>query len=453
MLHREARRTLQLAVPIIIGEVAQMALQITDAAMVGAIDYRQLAASALVISVLNIPFVFGIGISISVSQLVSLAHGRDNSKQVSHYLFTGFWLCFAAGLCLASLLEAGKNVLFHMDQDPEVARLALPYLRLMGWSLVPMMLFLALKQFCDGLQFTRTGMLLSLIALPINIFINWLLIFGHWGFPRLELQGAGWGTLITRIVIFLVLVVIVMRHPTFKPFTGDRKKQWTFRRKTIGELLHIGIPSSLQISMEAGAFALSAILIGTIDAVSLAAHQIAISLASLTFMVSVGISQAGSIRTSNALGRNDWLKIHRIGRSTVYTALVYGVACGVLFILFRHRLPLLFNKNPMVVDIAAWLLVFAAVFQISDSTQAVSAGLLRGIKDMKIPTLFIGIAYWAVGIPVGCLLAFYFNMGAAGIWTGLIIGLTLSAVFLTIRFHRSAGRKLILPPENTAAAG
>lgn len=442
MLRYEARKTLQLAFPIIIGELAQMALRIIDVAMVGAIDYKQLAASALVLSVTNIPFVFGIGISISVSQMVALAHGKNDHKLVSHYLFNGFWLCFIAGLFIALSLEWSKNILFHMDQDPEVARLALPYLKLMGWSLIPMMLFLALKQFTDGLEYTRTGMILSLASLPVNTFLNWLLIFGHWGFPRMELEGAGWGTLITRVLTFIILALVVLKHPTFRPYIVHRKSQWFISKRTFKELLHIGIPSSFQISMEAGAFALSAILIGTIDAASLAAHQIAISLASLTFMVSIGISQAGSIRTSNALGRNDWPKINQIGKSTIYTALFYGVLCGVIFILFRHQLPKIFNKDTMVVDIAAWLLVFAAVFQISDSTQAISAGLLRGIKDLRVPTLFIGIAYWAVGIPVGCLLAFHFKMGAAGIWTGLIIGLTLSAIFLTTRFYKMTGKKL-----------
>lgn len=436
MLRNEARQTLNLAFPIILGELAQMSLRIIDSAMVGAINYKQLAASALVLSVMNIPFVFGIGITISVSQMVSHAHGRNDKALVSHYFYNGFWLCFISSLALSLTLEWSKNILFHLNQDPEVAALALPYLRLMGWSLIPMMLFMSLKQFTDGLEFTRTGMLLSIIALPINTFLNWLLIFGKWGFPRMELTGAGWGTLITRSVIFIVLAFVVFRHPTFKPFIGSRQKQWFISKKAMRELLHIGIPSSFQISMEAGAFALSAILIGTIDAASLAAHQIAISLASLTFMVSIGISQAGSIRTSNALGRNNWFKINQIGKSTIYTALVYGVLCGFTFILLRYQLPKLFNKDLTVIGIAAWLLLFAAVFQISDSTQAISAGLLRGIKDLKIPTLFIGIAYWIIGIPAGYLLAFHFKMGAAGIWMGLIIGLTLSAIFLTARFHK-----------------
>jgi MATE family multidrug resistance protein len=193
--------------------------------------------------------------------------------------------------------------------------------------------------------------------------------------------------------------------------------------------------------MEAGAFAVSGILIGTLGAVEQAAHQIALSCASLTFMVSMGLSQAGSIRTSNSFGRNDKNLIQVIGKSTVYMALIYGSFCAIIFILLRDQLPLIFNGNTKVVQMASYLLLFAALFQISDSTQAVSAGLLRGIKDVKVPTIFIAIAYWAVGIPVGCLLAFYFKMGAAGIWAGFITGLTFSATFLTMRF-----RKMITNP-------
>lgn len=440
MWHHEARRTIQLALPIIFGELAQMALRIIDAAMVGAVDYHQLAAVALVASVVNIPFVLGIGMTMSVSQTVSLYHGRRDRQRVSHYLFNGFWLCAFTGLLIVALLEGGRHIVFHLDQDPEVARLALPYLRLIGWSMLPMMLFMALKQFTDGLQYTRTGMLLSVLSLPLNAFLNWLLIFGHWGFPRLELTGAGWGTLITRCLIFLVMMAVILKHPAFRRYVVVGKRQWRLRAHTLRELLHIGVPSSFQVAMEAGAFALSGVLIGTFGAVSLAAHQIALSLASLTFMVSMGLSQAGSIRASNALGSRDWNKISAIGHSTIVTAFLYGAACAVVFILFRYRLPLLFNDNAQVVAMAGWLLLFAAVFQISDSNQAVSAGLLRGIKDLKVPTGFIAIAYWVVGIPVGCLLAFAFGMGAAGIWIGLIAGLSVSAVCLTLRFRRMTRR-------------
>lgn len=402
--------------------------------MVGAVSYKQLAAVALVTSVMNIPFVFGIGITLAVSQTVSMAHGKNDKMMTSHYLYNGFWLCAVFGLIISLGLEFGKNILFHLGQDPEVAQLGLPYLRLMGWSVLPMMLFFALKQFTDGLQYTRVGMLISFIALPLNAFLNWLLIFGNWGFPRLEIAGAGWGTLITRLMMFIVLGIIVLKHPIFRRYIALRKKQWQLKKQTFKELLHIGFPSSLQVSMEAGAFALSGIFIGMIDAVALAAHQIALSVASLTFMISISLSQAGSIRTSNAFGRNNWPKIGVIGKSTLLTALIYGALCGILFIVFRYQLPYLFNDNDAVVATAAWLLLFAAVFQVSDSLQAISAGLLRGIKDMKIPTIFIAISYWIIAIPVGCLLTFYYKMGAAGIWIGLILGLTAAAVFLSLRF-------------------
>jgi MATE family multidrug resistance protein len=436
MLLPQARKTLNLAFPIILGEIAQMSLGIIDTAMVGAVSYKQLAAAALVMSVINIPYVFGIGITISVSQMVSMAHGRNDKKLVSHYLYNGFWLCTISAVIIALGLEFGKNILLHLDQDPEVAQLAIPYLQIMGWSVIPMLLFLALKQFTDGLEFTKTAMVLSLAALPINVFLNWLLIYGNWGFPRLELVGAGWGTLITRTLIFIVLGFIILYHGTFRRYIAVRSIEWKLKWHTFKELLEIGLPSSFQITMEAGAFAISGILIGTIGAVEQAAHQIALSIASLTFMVSMGLSQAGSIRASNAFGRRDKKAISDIGKSTIIMALIYGSFCAIGFVVFRNQLPYLFNDEYSVVSLASFLLLFAAIFQISDSTQAISAGLLRGIKDVKVPTIFIGVAYWAIGIPVGCLLAFYFKMGAAGIWTGFIVGLTFSALFLSLRFKK-----------------
>ena len=441
MLAQQANKTLKLALPIILGEVSQMMLGIIDTAMVGAVSYKQLAAAALVMSVINIPYVFGIGITISVSQMVSMAHGRRDGKLVSHYLYNGFWLCVVSAVAISVAIELSRNILFHLDQDPVVAQLALPYLQMMGWSVIPMILFLSLKQFTDGLEFTKTAMILSLAALPVNAFLNWLLIYGNWSFPRLELVGAGWATLITRILIFVFLGLIILYHKTFRRYIAVRSRAWIFRWETIKELLHIGVPSSFQISMEAGAFAVSGILIGTIGAVEQAAHQIALSCASLTFMVSMGLSQAGSIRASNTFGRNDWPLIKIIGKSTLFMALIYGTLCALVFILLRNQLPLIFNDNAEVVSMTSYLLLFAALFQISDSTQAISAGLLRGIKDVKVPTVFIAIAYWAIGIPVGCLLAFYFKMGAAGIWTGFITGLTFSATFLTFRFKKIVKKK------------
>ncbi len=430
----EAFKTLRLAFPIIIGELAQMVLHIIDTAMVGAISYKQLAAAALVLNTVNIPFVIGIGMTISVSQMVSLAHGRHDSQQVSHYLYNGFILCSLTALFISLSLFFGNHILFYFKQDPEVVKLALPFMKLMGLSIIPMLLFMTLKQFTDGLELTRTAMFFSLSALPINAFLNWLLIYGNWGFPRLELVGAGWATLITRTLIFIAITFYVIYHPNFRKYMAVRKSQWYLSGTTMRELLHIGIPSSLQIGMEAGAFAVSGIIIGTISAIAQAAHQIALSCASFTFMVSMGLAQAGSIRVSNSLGRSNWPLIATIGKSTLVTALIYGTLCAVGFVLLRDQLPAFFNKNEEVLQLASLLLLFAAVFQISDSTQAIGAGLLRGIKDVQVPTVIIAIAYWVVGLPLGYWFAFHGNMGASGMWLGFISGLTFASIFLLFRF-------------------
>lgn len=434
MYQSEAKQTIRLALPIIIGELAQMALHIIDTAMVGAISYKQLAAAALVINAMGIPFVIGIGMTISMSQMVSMAHGRRDGQMVSHYFYNGFVLCAVTAVIIGAILLLGSPLLRHMGQDPEVVELALPFMRLMGLSIVPMLLFMTLKQFTDGLEFTRTAMLLSLAGMPLNILLNWLLIYGNWGFPRLELLGAGWSTLITRTLMFLVLGVIILKHRTFRRYMAVSTSQWKLRWGTMKELLYIGIPSSLQIGMEAGAFAVSGIIIGTFGAIPQASHQIALSCASFTFMVSMGLAQAGSIRVSNAYGRKNWKLISVIGKSTLVTALVYGTFCAIVFVLFRDQLPKLFNKNESVLALASVLLLFAGIFQISDSTQAIGAGLLRGIKDVKQPTILIGIAYWVIGIPLGYLLGFHFDMGAQGMWIGLIAGLSFASFFLIMRF-------------------
>ena len=433
-MKKEAYSTITLALPIIIGELAQMSLHIIDSAMVGSISYKQLAATSLVISALNIPFVMGIGMTISVSQMVSMAHGQKDSNKVSHYLYNGFWLCFTTAVVISLAMVFGRNILYYLGQDPEVVELSLPFMKLLGLSMIPMLMFMTLKQFTDGLEYTRTAMLLSLCALPINVFLNWLLIYGNLGFPRLELEGAGWATLITRTFIFIILALIIFRHKTFREYIAVRKTEWKFSRSTLKSLMSIGIPSSLQIGSEAGAFAVTGIIIGTMGAVSQAAHQIALSCAALTFMVSMGLSQAGSIRTSNAFGAYNWRKIALIGKSTLLTGIIYGTLCAVMFILMRNILPTFFNDNIEVVTLASFLLFLAGIFQISDATQVIGAGLLRGIKDVKVPTYLVAVAYWLIGLPSGCLFAFTFRMGAAGMWLGFIVGLTVAGVFLSVRF-------------------
>lgn len=438
----EAKNTFRLAYPIILGELAQMSLHIVATAMIGFVGYKQLAAASLVLNVINIPFILGIGITIAVAQMVSLAHGKYDKQLVSHYFYNGFWLCTVSAIVISLALIFSRNILYHLGQDKEVVLLAIPFMNIMSISIIPMVLFMALKQFTDGLQYTKTAMALSVIAIPINIFLNWLMIYGNWGIPRMELVGAGYATLITRTVIFIALGFVVLNHKIFKKYMAVSRNQWRFRKETLNQLLKIGIPSSLQIAMEAGAFAVSGILVGTISAKAQAAHQIALTCASFTFMVSLGLSQAGSIRVSHTYGVYNWPRISIIGKSTLAMALVYGVACCILFMVFNTQLPLLFNHDAEVVQMAATLLIFAALFQISDAIQATSSGLLRGIKDVNIPTVFIAIAYWVLGIPVGYLLTFHYKLGPNGIWLGFIVGLSFSALLLTSRFFKKTKSEL-----------
>ncbi|ANI88461.1 MATE family efflux transporter [Arachidicoccus ginsenosidimutans] len=441
MLKQEAIKTWKLSLPIILGEVTQMSLGLIDSAMVGAISYKQLAAAALVNSVLTIPFVFGIGLTMSISQKVALAHGRRDGQQVSHYLFNGFLLCTLGAVFISLCLEFGKNILYHLGQDADVARLAEPFLRIVSISLIPSLMFIALKQFTDGLEKTRTAMMLSLLSMPLNVFLNWMLIYGHFGFPRLELVGAALGTLITRTIILVTLILIVCFHPTFRRYILVRKNQWNIRWQSIKDLLGIGVPSALQAVLEAGAFAVSAILVGTLGAVSQAAHQIALQCAALTFMVSLGLAQGSAIRIGNAFGRKNWDEINHIGKSTFYSGLLYGLCCAILFIIFRKQLSLIFNADVHVVLLASTLMIFAAVFQISDATQAIAVGCLRGINDVKVPTIYMAIAYWIVGVPAGCLLAFTFHFGASGIWVGFVIGLSAVSILLNKRFNKMIAKK------------
>ncbi|HSK11808.1 MAG TPA: MATE family efflux transporter [Phnomibacter sp.] len=435
-MRSELIATLRLSIPIIITNMAQIALGLIDSAMVGAISYKQLAASSLAINVISIPQIICIGLTMAISPLVAIARGRQDAVTASRALYNGVWLNAGLTLLVAIGCVAGSPLLHSLGQDPEVATMAVPYFSIMAWSLIPMIIFLSVKQFSDALEMTKTGMVLALATLPLNFFLNWVFIYGKLGLPRMELYGAGVATLITRILSAVVMIIIVLYHPAYKRYIAARRQAWHIKGKQLGELLHIGIPSGMQYAMEAGAFALSGIMVGWLGATAQAAHQIALNIASFSFMAALGLSLGGSIRVSHAYGRGDRPLMRRIGISTIYGGIAYGIFCVTYFVLLRFQLPLIFTKEPAVITMAASLLFLAAIFQISDSTQAIGVGLLRGIRDVKVPTLLVAIAYWGIGIPGGYWLAFNQGMGAAGIWLGLVLGLTASSVLCNWRFLR-----------------
>jgi MATE family multidrug resistance protein len=344
-------------------------------------------------------------------------------------------------LIMALIIQFNDGIVFMMGQDKVVEDLSAPYLKWMTWGILPMVLFLSMKQFADGLGQTRWAMYLSLSAIPVNFALNYLLIYGNLGFPRLELQGAGIATLLSRTAVMIGMFIMLAQSSVFAPYRQEWRQKLRLQRQQLRDVIRIGIPAGLQYGMEAGAFAVSGIIVGWLGYVQQAAHQIALGLASLTFMVSLGIGAAGSIRVAYAFGQKNMPHARMIGITSLFLAGAYGLCCALMFILARHQLPLFFNHEPEVVRFAALLLFFTAIFQISDSIQAVGVGLLRGIQDVRIPTLFVAIAYWVVGIPVGYYLAFSLGWNTAGIWTGLVVGLSVSAVLLTSRFLRLSKAK------------
>lgn len=432
------RQTLKIAAPLILGNITQMALGLIDTAMVGSIDYKQLAAGALVSNVLAIPLILGIGLTTALTPLIAIANGQKDHWTVSHYFFNGVVLCTIAGIIISIGIEFSHPIIHKMGQDPDVAELAVPYLKVVGWSTIPMIFFLSMKQFCDALEYTKVAMTLSLLSLPLDTFLNWIFIFGKLGVPRMELYGAGLTTLITRIIMSIVLLLVIFNSKKFKEYIAVRKTAWVIRSEAMIQLLKIGIPSSLQYGLEVGAFSVSGIIIGWFGATQQAAHQIALNIASFTFMVVMGISTAGSIRVSNALGRNQMTELRQIGYSTLTLGACFGISFALFFIIFHQYLPYLFNQQIDVVTLAAHLLIFAAVFQLSDSTQAIGVGLLRGIKDVKVPTICVTFAYWIIGIPLGYFLGVKFDMKATGMWIGLVVGLTASSILLNTRFHKQS---------------
>lgn len=301
-----------------------------------------------------------------------------------------------------------------------------------------MVLFLAVKQFSDGLGLTRWPMYLSLAALPMNAGLNYLFIFGYAGLPRLELEGAGIATFITRLLLFLVMAILVFRQPAFAPYRARVRQQLRWDVARAREMARIGIPSALQFTMEAGAFAFSGLMAGWLGYIQQAAHQIVLLIASTTFMVSLGISAAGSIRVAHAEGQQNAHLVRSIGYSTLLMAVAYGLVCAIALFAGRYYLPGLFNKETDVLGWASGLMILAGIFQISDSTQAVGVGLLRGIQDVRRPTLFVALAYWGIGIPIGYLLAFPLGMHVNGLWIGFILGLSSSAMLLFFRFRKMA---------------
>jgi MATE family multidrug resistance protein len=385
--------------------------------------------------------IFGIGLSMAISPLTAMAMGAKKYSECGVVFRQGLLVNIIAGIGLTIAIIFGADIIRFLNQPEEIIEQGAAYMRILAYSVVPVMVFQTYKQFSEGLSLMRPAMVITLLANIINVFANWVLIYGNLGVPALYLPGAGWATFSTRLLMsiaFLLYVSISIRYKPYDPTLHYRRIDFSMIKK----ILRIGVPGGLQYLFEVGAFVGSAIIIGWLGTNELAAHQIAINLASISFMVALGISAAATIRVGNAVGRDDRAGIRNAGITAfLLSASVMGTF-GIIFIVFRWFLPTLYIDNPEVIEIAASLLIIAALFQLSDGTQAVGIGLLRGLADAKIPMFITFIAYWIVGLPGGYLLGFTFGYGVQGIWFALFAALTVSAILLTTRFMIKSKQKV-----------
>lgn len=428
------KRTWQLAVPVIIGQLGWMMMGVVDSVMVGSLGPAPLAAASLGNSLIMVLFIIGVGCAMAVTPLVAISVGAKKFEECGIYFRQSLLvnLLLAAGTFIITLIAADLIPLFN--QPDEVTEQAISYTKILGFSVFPMMLFMTYKQFIEGLSIMRPAMIIVLIANIVNAMTNWILIYGNLGFPSLGLNGAGWATFASRIFMMLVIGYYVMHNKTFESYDVNFHFR-NINKKVIKKILKLGIPSGFQYFFEIGAFAFAVIMVGWLGTKPQAAHQIAINLASISFMAVLGISNAGSIRVGNAVGMQDITQVRRAGFSAILLGCGIMLVSGIIFITLNHYLPMLYIDDPEVISIASTLLIIAAFFQLSDGIQAVGIGVLRGLTDVKIPTIITFVAYWIIGLPVGYILGFLNYFGVKGIWIGLLVGLTASAIMLTIRFN------------------
>lgn len=433
-LKEEVFKTFRLAYPVIIGQLGIIMMGVVDSIMVGQLGPVPLAAASLGNSLIFIILIIGIGSSIVVSPLVAILVGGNRFSECGTYFRQSLVVNIALSLVMIIIILLGVNFIYLLNQPPEIIEQTIIYMSIVGLSAFPLMIYQTYKQFIEGLSVMKPAMIIALSANFINAFANWVLIFGEMGFPKLGIAGAAWATFASRVFMAAVIMLYVMRNEKFKQFDVN----FHFRGldfKIIKKILRLGLPSGFQYFFEVGAFSFAVIMIGWIGANELAAHQIAINLASISFMAVLGISQAASIRVGNAMGEQSVFKIRKAGFTGIFLGASIMSLAGLTFILLNNFLPTLYIDDEAVISIASRLIVIAALFQLSDGTQAVGIGVLRGLTDIKGPTIITFVAYWIISLPIAYLLAFKFNLGVDGVWIGLLIGLTASAILLTLRFN------------------
>jgi multidrug resistance protein, MATE family len=430
------KESLWLAIPVVISQLGHTLVQTADSIIVGHFAGTiSLAAVALVNSIFVIALVIGLGISYGITPLIAQHNGRNEHNECGQLLSNSLLINSITGVVLFLLISFGAmQVIGHLDQSPEVVRQARPYLFLMGISLIPLLIFNTFKQFAEGLGFTKQAMLISVWGNVLNVCLGIIFVKGMFGISPMGIKGVGYSTLIDRFTMAIVMSLYVFRSKHFRSYLKNFAIKNIDKIRSL-KILKIGAPVALQYTFEISAFSGAAILIGTISPVAQAAHQVAISMAALTYMAASGVSAAAAIKSGNFFGAKRHRELRLSAISNYHIVIVFMSLAAILFTFGNHFLPWIYTSDKSVIVIASQLLIIAAFFQLFDGTQVVGLGVLRGMGDVNMPTLITFIAYWVIGLPIGYLLGIRLNLGVEGVWYGLVLGLLTASVLLFIRFH------------------
>ena len=427
------KKTLLLAYPVCISQFGHIMVGVADTAMVGMIGTREQAAVALANSLFFLILVFSIGLSMGITPPVAAADAQNDIEKKSQLIRHGLFLNFISSIVLFVVLYCMTPLLRHMDQEADVVESAIPFFNVMIFSLIPLSFFFTFKQFTEGMSDTKMAMIVTILSNVLNVILNYVLMFGKCGIAPMGLMGSAWATFISRVVMAVWMFFYIYFSPKYKVYW---KKLFPLNIKldVSKKILGIGIPSGLQWVFEVGAFSVAALMAGWMGKTQQAAHQVALSLAAITYMVASGISAAATVRVGNFHGLKDKDGVKKAG-ITAYGIVIGFMSCSALmFIVLSSILPQLFSKDEQVIQLASSLLIIAAFFQLFDGTQVVGLGILRGLNDTVISTVVTLVAYWIIAVPISYCFAFKLNYGIQGIWWGLSIGLIVVAVFLYWRF-------------------
>ncbi len=436
------KRNLAMALPVMLTQAGQVTVQLADNIMVGHLGTAQLAAVSFANSIFILGMVFGIGFTQGLTPHVGQSFGKGEHQKVSSLLKNSIVLNTITAFLLAALMFGVGGVMNLMGQTEQVVLYGKEYYNILLYSLVPFLIFFGLRQFSEGIGITKYAMYITLIANLLNIFLNWVLIYGHFGFEAMGVRGAALATLISRIVMLILFAYIFVKLDCYKKYIFHFKTPF-INLTLMLKVLKTSIPLSLQNLVEITAFSLSAIMVGWLGVVPLASHQVAMSMSSFSFMIALGIGAAATIRVSHQYGYGDYKSMRIAGFASVHLSVVLMALCGIAYIVFRNYIPIIYTQDPLVREMAATLLIMSALFQVFDAMQLASLACLRALADVKIPLIFSIISYYLVSLPMGYFFGFTLNMGPVGVWIGLLLGLAFAGILFMSRFN-SLSKKLIL---------